>query len=163
MPTPGAPYIIVPNVRSWDQVPISFDWHDFLINVRQPGGAVALNDTIRPPRAQATGMQLICTQAGVSSAATSIQWPLKVGAMVNDGTVIWTSEPCDDTSMRTDIASHTFDPDSPVVCTDLGTYDYVISCRIADGVSANTYDVRCRIVCVNGDNKEAVAVVTVQD
>ena len=53
MVTHAAPYVTVTPVRSYDDVLLSWDWHDYLLNTRTPGALVDVGFCIRPPRALA--------------------------------------------------------------------------------------------------------------
>jgi hypothetical protein len=163
MTNPGQPFVIGDPVRSYDEVPISYDFHDFLLNVRTPGAAVALNFAIRPPRSAATGFQWVCIQGGRTGFRTTFPWPQGTGAVFVDGSAIWNSAPVDDTSLRTLINTLTIVADSPVTTIDLGIVDLIETVLATAGPSGASYQVKCRIVCVNQEKLEAVMVLPVQD
>lgn len=163
MTNPGQPFITGDPARSYDEIPISYDWHDFLLNSRTPGAAVLLNYAIRPPRSAATGFQWLCTTPGRTGFRTTFPWPVGVGAVFIDGSVIWSSVPVDDTSLRTTIQTLTITPDSPIVIVDLGIVDLIETILVSGGLSGTSYEIRCKIVCANQEKKEAVMVLPVQD
>jgi hypothetical protein len=163
MLTPGQPYITGETARSYDDVPVSYDWHDFLMNVRTPGADVILNFAIRPPRAKATGFQWLCTTAGLTSGLALLDWPTGMGEVIEDGSVVWTSVAVDATSFRTTIATVTLDLDAPLTYSDRGVVDYIETILVSGLISGTSYLLRCDVVCANGDKKQAVLVLPVQD
>lgn len=163
MTSPGQPFITGEVARSYDEIPVSFDWHDFLLNVRTFGATVALNYAFRPPRSAATGYQWVCVTPGRSNFKNPIPWPVGLGMVYNDGTVVWNSALVDDTSLRTTISTLTIDCDSPIAFVDLGMVDLIETILVTGGVSGSQYDIRCDIICANGEKKQAVLVLPVQD
>lgn len=173
MVSPGQPVQTVLTKRSADVVPITFDWHDFLLNNRVIGGAVAVDYVFRPVRAQATGYQLRCTTAGVTSPLdTPLPAVRGAGIVIDDGTVQWTSEAVSTASLRAAIGSYTYSisPTDTAVLTDSGNEDLIYTVFVGAGVSGETYEIKHDIVLVNaislvatGEQKEAIAVLPVQD
>lgn len=168
----GQPVQTVATKRVADVVPITFDWHDFLLNSRILGGSVPVDYVFRPARAQATGFQLRCTTAGVTS---PLDTPLPVmraaGIVIDDGTVQWTSEVLSNASLRAVISTYTYTLSSQdIVSTDAGNEDLIYTVFIGAGLSGEEYEISHDIVLVNpttliatGEAKEAVAVLPVQD
>lgn len=172
MVAPGQPFTTVQTKRVADIVPVTFDWHDFLVNLRIIGGAVNVDYVWRPFRAQATGFQLRCTQAGVTSPLdTPLLMPRSADVVIDDGTVQWTSEPLSTASLRAIIGSYIYTLSSvDIVSTDGGNEDLIYTVFIGAGVSGLSYQVKHDIVLVNpttviatGEVKEAVAILPVQD
>lgn len=178
MTSPGEPYTTVKTKRTYDVVPVTFDWHDFLANQRQPGFEVPLQYVWRPLRAVATGIQFRCTQAGVSSPldTASIIWPRTIGSVVDDGTAQWTAEAISNDSLRALVGTFTYSytvvgtGSGTVVVTDAGSEDLVYAALIGGGTSGSSYAIKMQIVLIDvittvptGEDKEAVAVLPVQD
>jgi hypothetical protein len=164
MTNPGQPFVTGDTVRSFDEVPVSYDWHDFLLNVRTPGAAIALNFAIRPPRSAATGFQWVCVLAGRAGFRTTFPWPTGVGSVFVDGAAIWNSVPVDDTSLRNTINTLVIVADSPLTTVDLGIVDLIETVLVTGFVSGNSYEVRCKITCSSPpEKKEAVMVLPCQD
>lgn len=178
MTSPGQPYTTVTTKRTFDIVPVTFDWHDFLANQRQPGFAVPLDYVWRPLRIIATGLQYRCTQAGVSSPLDTpgIFWPRTVGAVTDDGTAQWTAEPLTIESLRAIIGSYTYTESAvppgsgAVTSVDAGSEDLVYATLVGAGTSGESYRVKMEIILIDsvttaatGEKKEAVAVLPVQD
>lgn len=159
----GAPYAEVEPKRSFDEVPIAVDWHDYLANFREAGTAYASGYRVRLPRRYATGLQYQCTTPGVTSGKPNVRWPTLVGGTVTDGTVVWTAEAMSTQSLRTTIASD----DWPAVAgLTLGTEsnnDLRYQVLVDGGTSGQTYEVKHQVILANGEEKEAVAVLPVQD
>jgi hypothetical protein len=165
MPSPGQPYVTVETKRSYDQVPIPFDYHDWLANQRVAGAAVALDFVIRPLRANATGMQYRCAVAGVTAPVDSstMTWPQAAGVAFDDGSAEWISEALDDSSFRSTVASQAYVIPNGVASTDAGNNDKIYVVLIGGGISGQSYNIVCDVVLVNGEHKEAVAILPVQD
>ena len=162
---PGAPYAEVDAKRSFDNVPVSLDWHDYLINRRQQGVSVALNFVMRPRRADATGLQYKCTTAGVTSRMPwgRIVWPAAAGGTVTDGTAVWTAEPISASSLRTTIATQSFPAVAGVVLSSPSDGDLIYTTLVDGGTSGQKYEIKHQVILANGEEKEGVAVLPVQD
>lgn len=172
MAAPGQPFVTVLAKRVADVVPVTFDWHDFLASQRIIGGQVALGYVFRPLRAQATGYQLRCTTAGISSPLdTPLIMPRNAGVVIDDGTVQWTSEVLSTASLRAIISSYAYSLSSgSIVSTDGGNQDFIYTVYIGAGVSGQSYNVKQDITLASvstsiptGEVKEAVAILPVQD
>lgn len=161
----GQPYVEVDPKRSFDEVPIEVDWHDFLARRRRAGTAYASADTIRPLRAQATGLQYRCTTAGVTSGLPTdrIRWPTTVGATVQDGSVVWTAEAMSTTSLRTTISSDDWPAVAGLTLGAESNSDLRYQVLVAGGTSGQSYSVKHQVTLANGEDKEAVAVLPVAD
>lgn len=162
----GAPYGRTPPKRSYDKVLVNMDWHDYLANLWQPGLYYATGMVVRPRRADATGFQYRCIDDGVSDRSEP-QWSGTAGATIQDGSAIWVAEEISEASLRTLVSTNTWscDSGSPSVVT-LGTgtvTDLVFSVLVGGGYNGYEYEVKHRIVCANGEEKEGIAVVPVQD
>jgi hypothetical protein len=175
---PGQPYQTVATKRTYDVVPVTFDWHDFLLNPRPQGQAVAIDYVWRPTRALATGIQYRCTQEGVTSPldTNSILWPRDDGAVTDDGTAQWTSEEISNASLRALIGSYTYTGTvqppgvGTVTTTDAGSDDLIYSAYVGGGTSGENYLISHEIVLVDvvtavatGEKKEAIGYLPVQD
>jgi hypothetical protein len=162
--TPGAPVTPVPSKRSFDVVPVTFDWHDFLAAQRTPGAAVALDFVFRPLRAQATGLQYRCTVAGVASGAAAINLPTVLGGTVVDGGVTWTAEALSDASMRTTITGSAYsEPSNTLTLEDSGVADFVYTVLAGGGSSGREYKISHEVELQSGESKEAIAILPVKD
>lgn len=161
----GQPYVRVDPKRSFDEVPIEADWHDYLIRQRRPGTAYASSDTVRPLRARATGLQYRCTTAGVTSGVPTdrIRWPTVVGGTVDDGSVVWTAEAVTSASLRTTIASDDWPSVTGLTLGSASNSDLRYVVTVDGGVSGQTYEVKHQVTLANGEEKEAVIVLPVQD
>lgn len=161
----GAPYVLVPAKRSFDVVPVTFDWHNYLIKQRFPGSSVLLNDVMRPRRKQATGLQYRCTTPGTTSRRPwqLFVWPMSVGGTITDGSVVWTAEPIDVTSLRTTIASQSVPAVTGLTIVSAGNLDYIYSFLVGGGANDARYEIKHRVVDANGEQKEGVALLPVRD
>ena len=161
----GAPYGVVAPKRAFDDVPIEVDWHDYLANTRQPGMAYSADARVRPLRADATGLQYRCTTAGVTSGQPSarLRWPTTAGGTVTDGSVVWTAEALTSASLRTTISSSSWPAVNGLTIADQGSVDLKHSANVAGGKSGQRYEVKHRVTLANGEDKEAVAILPVQD
>jgi hypothetical protein len=148
--------------RSFDESPVSFDWHDFLANLPQRGKAYASNDRVRLPRDRSTGLQYRCTTAGVTGAIEP-RWPKVVALTVTDGSVVWTAEAVDAVSLRTTITSDTFEADSGVTLGAESSADLVYTVLVSGGTAGESYLIRHQIGCANGEDKEAIGRLPVED
>lgn len=159
----GAPYVEVPVKRSFDEVPVEVDWHDYLARVRQHGTAYTVGDRVRPLRKDATGLQYNCTTAGVTSGKPLVRWPTTIGGTVTDGTVVWTAEAVTTQSLRTTISSDDWPAVTGLTLGTESSSDLRYQVMVGSGVSGQSYEVKHRVTLANGEDKEAVAVLPVQD
>jgi hypothetical protein len=161
----GQPYVRVQAKRSFDDVVVEVDWHDYLARQRRPGTAYAVTDAVRPLRARATGLQYRCSTGGVTSGAPSdrIRWPAIVGGTVTDGSVVWTAEAVNASSLRTTISTEDWTAVTGLTLGTESSSDLRYHVIVGGGVSGQTYEVRHRVTLANGEDKEAVAVLPVQD
>jgi hypothetical protein len=161
----GAPYLEVKAKRSFDDVPVEVDWHDYLANVRRLGSAYQVNDLVRPLRQFATGLQYRCTVAGITSGRkySEIRWPTVVGGTVTDGTVTWTAEALSNGSLRSTIASNTWPAVAGLTLSGAASLDLRYVTRVAGGVSGTSYDIKHQVTLASGEDKEAVIVLPVRD
>jgi len=173
MASPGQPYVTVKTKRVADTVPVSFDWHDYLINARPVGSQVNVGYVWRFARSSTTNMQYRCTLAGETSpkADSKLDWPKSAGIEVDDGTALWTSEVLSNDSLRADIASYAYSsvPSGPTL-TDGSHNDFIYTVLVAGGTSGTSYKIKHNVDLGDPDTltptmeeKEAVAVLPVQD
>jgi hypothetical protein len=148
--------------RSFDESPVSFDWHDFLANVPQRGKAYALNDRVRLKRADSKGFQYRCSTAGVTGSVEP-RWPKVLAGTVTDGSVVWTAEAVDAVSLRTTISSDTFVADSGVTLGAESNADLVYYVLVSGGTDGQSYLIKHQIGCANGEDKEALGRLPVED
>lgn len=162
---PGAPYQEVEAKRSFDNVTVSVDWHDYLINLRLPGTAVTIGYTMRPRRADATGLQYRCTRAGVTSKGpwTRVNWPRVEGVTVRDGSVDWIAEAITVASLRSTIQTQAFPTVSGLTLSSQSDNDLVYTTKAAGGLSGASYPIKHQIQLANGEIKEGIAILPVQD
>lgn len=158
----GGPVVDLPPKRSFDEVPVDFDWHDFLAQLPVRGKAYAVNDKVRLRRGQSTGLQYKCTTGGVTGHKEP-RWPTVAAQTVTDGTVVWTAEAIDANSLRTTISSEDYVADTGVTLGTESISDLKYTVNVRGGTSGQSYNVKHQIVCVNGEDKEAVGILPVQD
>lgn len=158
----GEPYVAVEPKRSYDNVPIQVDWHDYLSRIWQPGTAQSASTAIRLPRAQSTGLQYRALADGVTGRRQP-RWPLVVGGQVSDGQVTWVAEEITPDSLRTSILSDGWAPVIGLVFGASASADLIFTQFVDGGVSGETYEVKHQIICANGEEKEAVALLLVED
>jgi hypothetical protein len=161
----GAPYEVVEPKRSWDEIPVVLDWHDFLINKRAPGVSVQVGYTFRPFRAEANGLEYRCTKAGVTSGLPSprIRWAQAVGGTTSDGGVTWTAQEVSAASLRTTISSQQWVWDSGVTAGATAQSDMQYQIIVAGGADGIDYHGKHQVTLANSEKKEGVAVLPVRD
>lgn len=162
----GAPAGKAEPKRPADNVPLRVDWHDYLINRRTPGVAVALNFRFRFPRDRSTGLQYKCTVAGVSDKRPDerIVWPTTAGGVVTDGPVQWTAEAIDTQSLRLTISSNAWSVnDAAVTLATQSNADSIYTSYASGGADGQTYEIRHSVTLSNGEIKEALIVLPVLD
>jgi hypothetical protein len=161
----GGPIGEVEPKRAADTVPVSVDWHDFLINRREPGTAVSLNFVFRPPRALATGFEYKCTTPGVTGGHPHfrIAWPTTIGGTIPDGSVVWTAQAISTDSLRASISSSSWPAVAGLTFSAAAAIDLVYSTNVAGGSSGETYQIAHEITLSTGEPKEALIILPVQD
>jgi hypothetical protein len=146
---------------------VRVDWHDYLINCREPGKDVALNFTVRPPRARATGLQYKGTVAGLTSAVPydRIVWPTAAAGIVRDGSVTWTAEAISSSSLRATVSANTWTFDTGVTKSDESNSDFVYTAFAASGSNGEDYELRHEITLSGtpAEKKEALIILPVRD
>jgi hypothetical protein len=161
----AGPYGSVDPKRSFDKVPVTFDWHDYLLNARPLGVLVAVDFCIRPPRKQATGYQLRCVKSGTTSGSSSFKWATVLNQTIQDGTATWKAELLTNESLRSTIqtATQVSEP-SGLTLSAASPADLVYTVYADEGVSGTSYEIRHQITLANNrEEKEGVAVLLVQD
>lgn len=129
-------------VRVGDRNIYGIDWTFWLANRWRGGAAFALNFAIRPDTAN--GFQFICTVAG-ESGTEQPTWPAAIGATVNDGSITWTCEAIDNTSLATTLQSAIWTPPTGVT-TSGPTIAGQIASAMLDATAAvvgNDYLINC--------------------
>lgn len=161
----GGPYEVVQALRSWDNDWIGLDWHDYLIKLRTPGKYVQVNDVFRPRRAEATGLQYRCAIAGYTLGVEfrSLRWPQQVGLTQVDGAATWIAEAISATSLISSITAANWIPEAGITHSNPIVDDLRYFVQFAGGTSGNSYKNKHQIVLANGQQKEGVVVVPVQD
>lgn len=160
----GAPYIEVPAKRVADDVPVQFDWHDYLANDWKPGRNYPMSERVRPLRASATGFEYEVTTAGQSGAIRP-RFPGSLGATVQSGSAVFTARAITDASLRATIASSSFPSVTGVTLADQSSDDLVYTVYVSGGTSGHRYEIKHQITLSNapGEIKEGVAVLPVFD
>lgn len=158
----GQPYQRVDAKRSFDSVPVSFDWHDYLASKWAPGITVTINSRIRQIRSQSNGLQLRAMNDGVTG-RRPFTWPKTVGDTVTDGSLQWEAEAIDSSSLRTFIATSEFPAVDGVTFGLPASNDLVYQVMVDGGTSGQEYKIRHQVVLANGEEKEGVAVLPVLD
>lgn len=160
----GAPYFEVPAKRVADDVPIQFDWHDYLANDWQPGRNYPIGERLRPIRALATGFEYEVTTAGQSGNRRPV-FPQLLNSTVRSGSVVFTARELSDASLRATIASAAFPTVDGLTLSNPSDEDLVYTTYVAAGVNRQRYEVKHQITLSNapGEIKEAVALLAVLD
>lgn len=159
----GAPYGPVPPKRSFDNVPVQIDWHNYLINKWAPGTYVEEGTCIRLPRPGASfGLEYRVAQTGVTGGKLP-SFQAVVGSQVSDGSVIWVAQPVSSDSLRSLIQSYSWAADAGVTLGPETLADLVHMVQVSGGALGETYQIRSRIVLYNGEQKEGVALLTIAD
>lgn len=148
-----------------DRIPVQVDWHDWLINTREPGVAVAVDFVMRPTRSMATGFQYRCTVAGVTSCLPffRLRWPHTVGGLIVDGSVSWTAEAIDDESLRTTVTDEIWTETPGVVLSAESAADSIYSVQVEGGVSGQEYVVRHSADFANGEKRSQAVQINIED
>lgn len=168
----GQPYGEVPPKRSFDNVPVAVDWHDYLVNLWAPGRYFSGDAVIRLPRAISTGKQYRAVSDGVSGASMP-RFPKNDDDEVTDGSVVWRAEPVSIESQRTTIAAQQWSADSGVSLGTEATSDLIYQVLVdggedggGDGVLEDgtaAYRITHQITLANGEEKEGVVLLPVRD
>lgn len=151
--------------RPADKVPIDVDWHDFLINERMPGVAIAVNYVVRPRRATATGLEYKCTTAGVTSFVPyeRILWPKVAAQTITDGSVVWTAQAVSASSLRATISGNVWTFDSGVNKSNESNADFVYTAFADGGSNGQIYSLRHVVTLSSSEVKEALILLPVSD
>lgn len=164
----GQPYFEVPAKRPFDQVPVIFDWHDYMANLWYPGTEYGIGQRVRPIRALATGFEYEVTSTEGSGYTGNRRpiFPAQLNTTVRSGAVTFTARALSTASLRGVISDFTFVVPSPlsgVNPTLLNTFYTIID--ISGGIHGGSYPIKSRIVLdtLNGEIKEAVALLRVLD
>jgi hypothetical protein len=163
----GAPFAEVEAKRVADKVPLRVDWHDYLINTREPGKAVAQNYVFRPPRSRATGLEYKCTTAGVTSQAPydRLRWPTAAASTITDGTVVWTAQAVSTSSLRATVSSDSWTADTGLTLSDQSNTDLIYTTYAAAGTNGERYEVKHAITLSGSpaEIKEALILLPVKN
>jgi hypothetical protein len=158
----GGPVVEVDAKRSFDEIAIPFDWHDYIARLPERGRAYSQGTKVRLPRSRSKGFQYEVTTGGVTGNQEP-RWPEALNATVTDGSVVWTAKAIDANSLRTTISSNQAPAVSGITVGAVSVDDHVYSVLVSGGTSGTTYDIKHQVVLANGEDKEAVARIKVQD
>lgn len=158
----GAPYGPVAPKRTYDNLPVGVDWHDYLANLWQPGVYVSQGTTIRLVRKASTGFEYVCTTAGLTGKAQP-RFPSVAAETVPDGSVVWTAQAISSASLRTQISTHAVDADTGITVGADSVSDLVHVVFVDGGQDGSDYQIRFQIVATNGEEKEGVVILPVRD
>lgn len=158
----GQPYQLVDAKRSFDNVEVSFDWHDFLASKWAPGITISINSCIRLTRSQSKGLQFRAMSDGVTGRRVP-NWPSAAASVVADGSVTWVAEAITTASLRTTIVDSDFPSVDGITLSSPADTDLVYRILVAGGTDGQTYEVQHQVVLANGEEKEGVAVLPVLD
>lgn len=164
----GPPVKEVIAKRVLDKVTLQVDWHNYLINRRQPGVAIPLNFVVRPIRSKATGLEYKCTTAGVTSQAPydRIKWPVTAALTVTDGTVVWTAQAVSASSLRATVSVDTWSAfDAGITLSDQSNSDLIYTTYASGGVDGQDYDIKHKVTLSGtpAEIKEALIVLPVKN
>lgn len=157
----GGPYIEVRAKRTFDNVPLQVDWHDYLARLWSPGTAFAAGVRIRRPRAYSTGLQY--SSSGGVSGRREPNWPKTAGGTVVDGDITWTAEAMSSSSLRTTISSDDWPAVTGLTLAGEQNGDLVYQVNADGGTSGQSYEVKHQVTLANGEEKEALIVLPVRD
>jgi hypothetical protein len=125
------------------------DWTYWLARLRPSAVAVAPGLVVRP--SVPNGYQYVCALGGVTQSIEPT-WPAMPGASLLDGTVLWTAQPIDTTSLTASVVSIAWTTTGPLVLTGsslLGQLALVLV-DATGAISGNDYDVLCTAMMTNG-------------
>lgn len=151
---------VVDPKRAAERVPIQFDWHDYLANVRQPGASVSLGQRFRFKRRdpRSTGLEYEVTQAGRTGGRVPI-FPTTIGGQVTDGSCVLTARALSSASLRGTIGTSTFPATAGLTLSSEMNDDLIYTIWAESGVAGQFYDVVHRVTLngIAGEIVEAVA------
>lgn len=149
----------------------AIEWGGYLSQRWLPGQNFALNYVVRPRTS--TGFQYVASIAGFSGPNTYAggtpepAWPTAAGQTIVDGTVTWTCEAVDTTSLVGTITSSTWTADSGVTIAAssyAGTRSNVIVAAAPTGTLPDgDYYVRNLIGVTNGATYEGVLRISIRN
>jgi hypothetical protein len=118
-----------------------FDYAPFLANAWLAGKVYANGEAIRPT--SPTGFQYSC--GGGQSASDEPVWPTTLGGTVTDGSITWTAEAIDNTSLRATIVSSDWAASDGITVSNEQTYSsdgiQIVTALISDGDAGSDYEV----------------------
>lgn len=160
----GEPVVHLKAKRSYNSEPVVFDWHDFLANQPLRSAQYALGAKVRLRRnhPRNSGLQYQCTTAG-RTGSTEPRWPNTIDATVADGTAVWTAKSIDDNSLRTTVSSNDAPAVSGLTYGAIVVQDQRFTFLVSGGVDGKNYEIKHRIVCADGEQKEAIGDLPVRD
>lgn len=143
--------------KTADEVKLrGFDFTAFLQNLWTRATVYVLDEVVRPPRAN--GYQYRATTGG-QSGASAPNFRATDGALVADGTVVWTAEPIDNASLRATIAGSVWTADDSGVTFSGEAIDSAggrqrTSANIHGGTAGATYTVINTVTMDDGTVEE---------
>ena len=136
--------------RVGDRKIFGIDWSQWLANPWIAGESIATSFVIRPTIPN--GFQYICSTAG-ESAENEPAWPAVVGATVSDGSVVWTCEAIDTTSLSTTVSSALWTATAGILVVGPSVAGQITTALLdATGAVAGTdYVVNCAATFADGE------------
>lgn len=151
--------------RAAEKVPVQFDWHDYLANVRVSGVTLPAGHRFRFKRADPrnTGLEYEVTTAGTTGGRVPA-FPRVIGQTVVDGSCVLTARALSSASLRGTIGTSAFPPVDGLTLSDELSDGLVYTIWVAGGSVGETYEVvhRATLNGVVGELVEAVARLLVQ-
>jgi len=137
------------NVDNGQNTLYGIDWTIWLAQRWAPAAEVQAAYCIRPY--PANGFEFICTKAGQSGADLP-EWPLKAGATVIDGSVIWTAQETTSDSLLTTVQSATWQAQDLLIATGQGVQGQLTIVLINTGACqpGQSYSAKCTAKMFNG-------------
>jgi len=136
------------------------DWTNWLANYWVPAAGATVGATVRP--SEATGYQYVCVAAGQTGASEPM-WPAGVGEEVLDGSVLWTSEPIDNTSLEAIVTASSWTaPGLTLSGNFLSGQTSIITVNSAVAVSGEAYTLMCTARFSDGQVKTGEIILNVR-
>lgn len=143
-----------------DKLDYGVNFEPSLANVWKAGTTYATTSRIRPNRS--TGYEYECTTAGQSANREPSDWPIVIGATKTDGSVTWTCRALSTSSLRTTVASVTWNADTGITVSGQTLTGQIAAAYIEGGTDGEDYTVLIKATMADGTSTTAVCILSVR-
>lgn len=141
-----------------DKLDYTVKFDDELALRWEPETSYSLSDRRRPTAS--TGFEYECTTAGQSGRKEPV-WPKVVGQTITDGSVTWTCRALSSSSLRTTLASATWNADAAITVSGQTVSGAKAIAYLEGGLAGTDYEIRVQGTMADGTKRSKLFVLKI--